>query len=500
MGKKRHRILLIEPPYYRLFKDTYSLDRYPLSLGYLAGAVKKNTDWEVMVCNSDFTPEIERIKVSYLAGRGFYNYLDHLKDLSRPIWSQTRKVISDYRPEVVGITATSQNYAAARIVAKFVKEIDKEVIVIVGGPHASMVGEDLLDCPDIDIGVRGEGELTIVELLNAIGGQKGFNDIKGISHRKDGRIMENPPRVLINDLNSLSFPHESAPQVLKDYDRYPMVVFQHIFATRGCPYNCFFCGSRNIWSRKTRFRSPENVIEEIEGLREKGLERVIFEDDIFGVTKEYIKDLCNALIKHCRGLRWGCEMHVKLVDEENISLMKKAGCDAISLGIESGNNEILSQMRKGFTIEAALQACKIIKRNSIILGTFFIVGFPRETEDTLRDTISAMKRVKCDGVIYSIFTPYPGTEAFEFCKEKGLIGDDYDVSLYNHQSPANSFCLNIRPEKFRILASRIEKMVDRKDRIYRIKELVSWHTISRVKELGIRESLKKGGRVLAGKW
>lgn len=481
MKQDELKILLIEPPYYRLFKDTYSLQRYPLSLGYLGGEIRKNTNWSVMAYNADFSPHgNEALKVSYLAGIGFDNYLNNLKDLSGKIWKEVEQTIAEYNPTVVGISAKSQNFKSALIVAKLAKQINKQTVVMMGGPHPSMVGADLLNYPDIDISVIGEGETTVIELLNAIEAQKKLDDIRGIIYRRNGQVVKNPPRQLITNLDSLCFPHEYAPEILKDYNKYPITAFTKIFAIRGCPNNCLFCGSRNIWSRKVRFRSPENVVEEIKSLQRMGAKVVHFNDDTFGVTKKYINDLCNALMRHCPGLKWSCEIPVQLVNEQNISLMKSAGCFSLQIGIESGNNEILSAIRKNITIEEALDACELIKKHGIELETFFIVGFPQDTEDTLRDTITAMKKVKSDSISYSIFTPYPGTEAFELCKEKGLIGEDYDVSLYNHQSPLNNFCMNIPRERFRMIVDETEKQIDRKNSVNRFKRMISLNTVDEV--------------------
>jgi anaerobic magnesium-protoporphyrin IX monomethyl ester cyclase len=499
MKQDLRKILLIEPPFYRLFKDTTSLDRYPLALGYLAGTIRKETNWGVMAYNTDFYPQSESLKINYLTSTGFLNYLNNLKDLSKPIWSEIKSTISEYKPTVVGISVKSPNFESACIVAKLAKEVNKQIIVIVGGPHPSMVGSDVLNCPDIDIGVRGEGENTIVELLNAIDAQKKFDDIKGINYRKDCQLVENAPREFIKNLDSLCFPHESAPKVLKDYDQYPLKAFKNVFTVRGCPYNCFFCGSRKVWTRKVRFRSSESVIREIKGLQKMGLRLIHFDDDTFGTNKKYINDLCNALIIHCPGLKWSCEFHVKLVDEQTISLMKAAGCYSIQIGIESGNNGILKEIRKNNTVKEIFSACEIIKKHGILLQAFFMVGFPQETEDTLNDTVAVMKKCKCDKLIYSIFTPYPGTEAFEFCKENGLIGDDYDVSLYNHQSPANCFCININPERFRELVYKIEIMVDRKNSLNRIKQVFSLNTFRRIQEFGIGRSIQMGIKVFTNK-
>ena len=159
----------------------------------------------------------------------------------------------------------------------------------------------------------------------------------------------------------------------------------------------------------------------------------------------------------------------------------------------------MKKIRKNITIEKAYAAAKIIKKHGIVLQAFFIVGFPEETEQTLEDTIRAMKKIKCDVITYSIFTPYAGTEAFEFCKDKGLIGGDYDVSLYNHQSPANHFCMHIAPDRFRIKACEIERMVDRKNGKNRVKRMFSLTTFDMIKELGIARSIQKGVQILSGR-
>lgn len=499
MEQKERKILFIEPPFYRLFKNTYSLERYPLSLGYLAAEVRKNTNWDVMVYNADFSARSESQDVSYLAGAGFDNYLNNLRNPSAPIWREIKTTISEYRPGVVGISAKSQNFSSVCIAAQLVKEIDKNIIVIIGGAHPSMVGSEVLKYPNVDLGVKGEGEVTIVELLNAIESGESLDSIKGLIYRKDNLAVENLPREFIKDLDSLLFPYTCAKEVLKDYDKYPKAAFGYIFVTRGCPYNCFFCGSRNIWSRQVRFRSPENVVKEIKALQKEGIRLFYFVDDNFGVDKQYLSDLCNALINYCPGIKWNCEFHVNLVEDEVISLMKKAGCFLIQIGVESGNNEILKKMRKDITIEEAYAAARVIKKYGIQLQAFFIIGFPQETERSLNNTVKAMRKIKCDVLTYSIFTPYPGTEAYTFCKENGLIKEDYDVSLYNHQSPANHFCMYIPKDRFRMLASKIERMVDKKNRINRIKRIFSLTTFDIIKELGILKSIQKGLKIFMGR-
>ncbi len=482
------RILLIEPPFYRLFKKTYGLVRYPLSLGYLAASVRTKTDWDVMVYNSDFLPQSDPFEVTYFKSEGFSRYRSLLNDTSHHIWQEIRDVIAEYTPAVVGISAKSSTFASALRVAGIAKEINPDTIVVVGGPHPSAIfsktsvpaslensragimeeGQSA-SCRDIDYFVIGEGEETIVELLQAFA--KGIDpvDVGGIAYRDGNVFLPTPARMSVKNLDSLPFPYQYASEFLKDYEIYPLSAFSNIFATRGCPYQCLFCGSRNIWGKRVRFRSPENVVEEMLKLRSMGINDIHFDDDTFGVTNRYIEALCSAIGSSCPGIKWSCEIHVRLVNDKNIFLMKEAGCSTIQLGIESGNNGILKEIRKGFAIEEALAACKLIKAHDIKLETFFMAGFPQETEVSLNDTAQVIEKLECDKIIYSIFTPYPGTEAFYLCNASGLIAADYDPSLYNHQSPENCFSVSISPERFKKMSSRIEETVVEKNRATRSK-------------------------------
>jgi anaerobic magnesium-protoporphyrin IX monomethyl ester cyclase len=471
---RRKKILLIEPPFLRLSKETYALVKYPLSLGYLAAAIRTSTEWDLLVYNGDFSPTCEVPEVTYLTGEGFQNYLRNLQDLSQPIWQEVQATVASYGPSVVGISAKSPTFAAARAVARLVKAVDSRILVAVGGPHPTIKREQVLVCLDIDVCVVGEGERTIVELLRAVEGDVGLADVRGIVYRDGGRLVTNPAREPVDDLDALSFPHLFAAEVLKDYEQYPAKAFRHVFATRGCPRNCAFCASRAVWGGRVRLRSPASVVSEVKSLQAQGLNFVHFDDDLFGVNPRYLRALVGALSEECSGVRWSCETHVKLITDESVSRMKAAGCYMIQLGIESGNNRILKAMRKGYTIDEALAACQTINRHDLSLETFFIVGYPLDTEETLQDTRAAIEKVDCDKLAYSIFTPYPGTDGYEFCRAHGLIDEEFDPALYNHQSPANNFCLNVPADRFRAMAEEIEGIVDAKNRAGREKRLARY--------------------------
>jgi len=486
---------LIEPPFYRLYHDNFSLVKYPLALGYLSGAIMNGTDWKVQAYNADFnTNNSITVSSEYLSGKGHYHYLDVLNNISSPIWKEVEDAIRDFSPLVVGISSKSQNFASARIVAQITKMIDQDIHVVLGGPHASMAGESVFECEDIDIACIGEGEETIVDLLNEI--EKDSPDltaIKGIYFREGSNIVKTEHRSYIDNLDALKYPIISAPIVLKDFDDYPPQAFSYIFAIRGCPYQCIFCGSVNIWSRKVRYRSPENVLNEIKEIM-KYTKHIFFDDDTFGVRKEYIHQLCELMINECPDLTWGCEMSVKLISDDIVASMKAAGCISMMLGIESGNDDMLKKIKKNITVSQALEAIDIVKNSRIKVSTFFVVGFPEETEQSFLDTLSLIRSIRSDSIILSIFTPYPGTETFEQCRQLNLVDDSFDVSLYNHQSPDNHFTAHIDKGRFHKLTNDIIKVVDRKNNVNRL-----FRVLRSITDRGIYETFKMTVRFIRGR-
>ncbi len=485
-------LLLIEPPFYRLYKDTYSLTRLPLSLGYLAGAALKNSNWRVLIFNSDFYPEESPVDLRHLMGEGFSEWLRQIEQPSGPVWDNIASTIKEFRPKIVGITSKSANFASACIVAEIVKSIYPDTMVVVGGPHATMVREGVLQkSQHIDVGVFGEGEQTLLELMQVSDGEKTIDSVEGIVYRGASGIIQTPPRQFIAELDSLGFPVLAAKQCLKDYELYPARAFENIFASRGCPNRCTFCGSHKIWGRKPRFRSIDNVIQEITEIISIGCTSINFDDDTFGCKKSLIRELCSALTANFPKLKWSCEIHVNLVDPEIIATMQKAGCYRIMLGVESGNNEVLKSVKKGYTIEQAFEAAKIITDSGIMLGAFFMVGFPNETVETLNDTIQAITDVPSNLVIFSTFTPYPGTELFQHCLEQGIVTEDFDVSRFNHQSPQNYFCPNIPKAVFRQTVHDLAIKIDKINRRKKIRRAFSREGLLNVQQLGVRGVLSK---------
>ena len=458
------KVMLIEPPFYRLYHDQYCLVKYPLALGYLSGSVIKNTGWQVQTYNADFNVKKKAFDPDndYISGKGFKRYLSSIKDYTYPIWEEVKKSIEEYDPSVIGISAKTQNFISATIVAKIAKQINPDIKIILGGVHSTMNGSKVLDCNDIDFLAIGEGENTIVELLYALEKEKDLSSVSGIVFRKNGKIINNKPRSYVENLDSLDFPLTNAPKVLKDFDKYPKGAFGYVFASRGCPYACTFCESKSMWTRKVRYRSPENVVAELKLMEKFGINRVNFDDDTFGISKKNIKALNNLMHDKLPNMTYTCETVVQLAKDENVVKdMKHGGCTATFVGIESGNNEILKKIKKTQTTDECVEAIQNLRKYGIESHAFIMVGFPSETEKTFEQTIDFIPRLNPDGVIFSIFTPYPGSDIYNECKAEGIIEGDFDLALYNHQSPLNCFTKNIPKERFYELRKQAFEFVDK---------------------------------------
>tara|TARA_B100000315_G_C14547361_1_gene573911 strand:+ start:230 stop:1723 length:1494 start_codon:yes stop_codon:yes gene_type:complete len=460
--------MLIEPPFYRLYHDQYCLVKYPLALGYLSGAIIKDTDWSVQTYNSDFNIKKKNIPSDndYMTGKGFERYLSYLKNHSLPIWNEVKNTIREYNPSVIGITIKSQNFTSATIVAKIAKEINPDIKVIIGGVHATMNGKSVFDCENIDVSCIGEGEVTIVEFLKALENKTPLHSVSGILFKdKHNEIIQTPPREYIEDLDSLEFPLTYAPTIFKDFEKYPKDAFGYIFGSRGCPYACTFCESKSMWTRKVRYRSPENIIGEIKQMEKFGINKVVFDDDTFGISKKNIKAINDLMKKEVPNITYQCETAVQLAKDENVVKdMKNGGCTIVSVGIESGSNEMLKKIKKSQTTDECIQAVKTLKKHGIETHTFIMIGFPEETEETLQQTMDFIPKLAPDYVIFSIFTPYPGSELYYECKNMGLIDGEFDVSIYNHQSPLNCFTKNLSKERFYELRTKSVKFIDKYNR------------------------------------
>ena len=326
--------------------------------------------------------------------------------------------------DVIGITAMTPTINAAINIAHHLKQNDSHSTIILGGAHASLLSEETLTTASpIDIVVRGEGEETIIELLQALEEKQPLDNIPGISYRRNGEVINTPARSTTVDLDSLPFlAHQLLPW--KRYKPYPpygrALPFTTLITSRGCPYACSFC-SKPVFGNKFRGQSPERVVDEIACYKEKfGIKEVAFHDDIFTLSKRRAHAIADEVMKRGIKIYWTCETRVNLVDKDLLRHMKQAGCYAIAYGIESASQQILDIFNKGITLEQVEEAVRLSQEVGLLTIGYFMIGSPGDSRETITKTIEFAKRLRLDFAQFGITIPFPGTKLYElYLKGKG---------------------------------------------------------------------------------
>ncbi len=349
--------------------------------------------------------------------------------------------IIDFESEVVGFSATTANISDVDKFSQVIKNRDERIITIIGGPHC--VGEPILTlqiCKSIDMLVRGEGEMTMLDIANSAS----LENILGLVYRrKDGEIISNPDRPLIESLDGLPLPTRDLLEM--DYYTRPSRFISrnlslrttHIFTARGCPYNCYYCAGPLMGQRKVRYHSAQRVVVEIEELIEKySVEAIYFAEDMFLSNKKRALELIDLFIKHDfpKRIVWMAQVSTNSVDKELLSMMKKAGCVHVEYGFESGAQRVLELMNKKTNIQRNINVATLTKKSGLRFQGNFIVGYPGETEDDFNQTISFIKRTKPNTVSLNIFMPLPGTEIYKQLKENGRLVSNWD-DIGNPEAP-----------------------------------------------------------------
>ncbi len=351
---------------------------------------------------------------------------------------QTGKIILDYRPDIVGLGFPTDAFDSAVAIAKLVKEINKNIIVIVGGIYPTAMPEQTLQIPEFDYLIHNEGEITTLELINVLVSNTNRSEVKGISHKEDGKIITNEPRLEITDLDEIPFDNRD---LLISVKKYPKQALGQIHTSRGCPYNCTYCSSSIIWKGKVRFRSAKNVLSEIYYLYKKFRAREInFADDNFTLEPERVKAICEGITEKDLKINWRCcaraDIHKKF-DLELLKLMHKAGCRYICIGFESGSQEILDQVKREINISEIENLLRMMKQAKIKVHADFIVGLPGENESTLEKTLELMKKIWDNShatMTAVLFKSYPGTltnkteNAFDYKKLNHKIKEIFDYA------------------------------------------------------------------------
>ena len=340
--------------------------------------------------------------------------------------------IRDYDPDIVGFTTLTPTFKRVILASEKIKKHFPQKKIVIGGHYPTIKKVEILkENKNIDMVVYGEGERTIVELVEAIEGKKNLKEVNGLIYRnKEGKIIKNKKRDLVTDLDSLPLPardllpmerYKPAPH---HYKELPVC---HIIAARGCPYQCTFCAFTQIAGKKVRYRSPESVIEEMKYLVDKyGAKEIILRSEMITANRKWVEEFTEKLIADDFEVRWMCYCRVDSVDYELLKKMKEAGCWQIFYGIESGVQKLLDKVKKGTTLEQARKAVKWTKKAGIEMRASFMLFMPGETPELTQKTIDFALELDPDYAQFAPTTPFPGTALHKEAQKHGQMILNHD--------------------------------------------------------------------------
>jgi anaerobic magnesium-protoporphyrin IX monomethyl ester cyclase len=360
-------------------------------------------------------------------------------------WGGLERYIESFHPDIVASSslATCNAYTTVRTVAT-AKKVNPSIVTIVGGQHFTATADESLRMyPEIDVIVRGEGELTMVDLVDAVKNSRPFSGINGVSFQRNGRIFHNPDRPMIADLDQLPMP---AYHFVQDHIRKyhftmmagPKAIYAFVEGSRGCPHRCTFCSQWKHWQGTWRSKSPKRIADEFELCsREFGAEFLWLTDDNFSLGPS-ARQLCDEILRRgiAEDIMWfvqaRCDDMVR--HKDLLPKMRSAGNMWILTGAESGSEQTLRSVRKGIDPDQTGDAVRLMKKSGIFAQTTFIIGHRNDTHETLADLREFVNGVDPDLAIFMILTPFPGTDVYEDAKKNGWI-EETNWANYNMVHP-----------------------------------------------------------------
>lgn len=352
-------------------------------------------------------------------------------------WDSFREDLKVLTPDVLVISTTTPTMSRDLEAASAAKEAAPDMIVILkGGYFFKYDREPFERLPSIDIVIRHEHEFVTLDMANG----KPLSLMGGITYREEDEIIRNPDRDYSEELDLLPLPARH----LVDNNLYTSPEngkpIGAIHTSKGCPSRCIFCPAGPISGRTVRLRSPESVVDELKICVDRfGLNQFLFNADTFTWDRDFVMKCCDGIIKEGLKIRWGCNSKVNTVDREMLTHMKEAGCWVVGFGIETGSREILNKMRKGTTLEQAQEAIELCKEVGLKTHTFYIIGLPWDTSETIRETEEFARRLDADFFDFNIAYPLPGTEYWEIAEENNLFEDAGTAAQSYANSPIRTF-------------------------------------------------------------
>jgi len=350
-----------------------------------------------------------------------------------------------FEPDLVGLSCVFSNqFASIREITRRIKaEVDPDIVVAAGGTHPSFLPERTLATTDIDYVALGEGELTFRELIAAHNKGHGVDDIDGLAYRDNGKVVVNPRVNWIEDLDELPFPARDLLPMEKYFEHnVPMGLHWRkrrntpIVTSRGCPCHCAFCSSTIHWGNRYRYRSPESVLAEIEHIRKAyGVEELKFQDDNLTMPGKRARAIFLGMVDRGLSMPWNTPngVAIRTLDEELIRLMKDSGCFQFTLAIESGDQWVLDNIvKKPLKLEKAVEVAELARKHGISTLGYFIIGFPGETMEQIKNTLNFAHKLKLDTIMPFIYNPLPGSPLWKVCIDEGYIPEDYNYEDANN--------------------------------------------------------------------
>lgn len=331
-------------------------------------------------------------------------------NLSAYAWNRVEEVLAVLDADIYAMSCWTANRRGVALMAKTIKAKRPKALVVIGGPHSTPLAKEMLDhYPAIDIATVGESENTFLEIIDRHAVGRSMRNLPGAAYRVEGRVEMGPDRAAIEDLDTLASPHWH-------YDT-------HILMTsRGCPWACTFCGAENSWGRGFRGQSVNYVLDVLEKCVPRlPVKMVLVKDDTFTTNRKRVLDLCRGIRERNLKFLWSCDTRVDVLGEDLLKEMRLAGCERLSLGVESGSPQILKQVDKKITVQKIIESTNLAKKYGIKVRYFMMLGNRGETAETFRETLAFLDKAKPHQYIFSCLSIYPGTRDYDEATAAGWL-------------------------------------------------------------------------------
>lgn len=460
---KKKRVLFIQPPFFR-FLGIHA--RYFPYQFVSMGTYLENNGHRVKILEGDKYDEYGKLDFSDQESSYQY-YLEKLKTFSDPFWAILKKEVLRFEPDYIGVTFWTTFIASAIRTVQFCKLVRPSATIVAGGPHVTLSPDDIKPISEIDIGVIGEGEQTILEIVDG----KPLDSIDGIFYSKNGEVLQNHPRSFADQLDRFGVPDRS---LLLNLDKYDPEDLGMIMTSRGCPFSCAYCATA-IWKNKIRHRSISNIIEEIKSVKNcYGTIYFTIKDDSFTADKKYVYDFCHQLKKENIGIFWECNANLSTIDASLLEEMASAGCIAMKVGIETGSDRLHKVINKRLNNDIVIKKRKLFNDVNMHLTCYFMIGIPSETRDDILKTTDFAQRIKPDFISLSVYEIFPGTKLHrQGIEDKTAVArmkksDFFRIQPHNfYFSNHKRFLAGMPNEEFELLERYVKKTIYKYNRLPR---------------------------------